>query len=283
MAWGSTQSLGKIAVSTGHGPWGLLFWQLALGAVLMGAILLLRGRRVAVTPARLRFAAVIAVVGTVVPGTTFYLAVARLPAGVMSIVISAVPLFALPLAVALGRDRVTAVRLLGLLLGLAGVALLAAPGAALPGPGLAPWLLVALVGPVFYAVESNLVAASGSRGLGPVELMALVSLLGAAMVLPLALASGQWVSPLRPWGPPEAAIVAGAAVHALTYAAFVSLAARAGAVFASLTSYLVTASGLLWAALLVGERPTPWALLALLLLLGGVALVSPRDPTARTP
>ena len=29
LAWGSTQSLGKMAVSTGHEPLGLIFWQFA--------------------------------------------------------------------------------------------------------------------------------------------------------------------------------------------------------------------------------------------------------------
>lgn len=31
IGWGSTQSLGKIAVSTGHGFFGLIFWQLVIG------------------------------------------------------------------------------------------------------------------------------------------------------------------------------------------------------------------------------------------------------------
>lgn len=281
LAWGSTQSLGKIATATGHGPWGLLFWQLALGALAMGLLLAVRRTAPVVTGPALRFALLIALVGTLIPGTTFYLSVARLPAGIMAIVISAIPLIALPLAVAAGRDRFTPARVAGLLLGLAGVLVLAAPGAALPDRSQAPWLLVALVGPLFYAIESNLVAGLGTRGMDPVQTMFLVSLVGAVAMLPVALLSGQWVSLAHAWGPPEWAILAGAGVHAGTYAAYVWLAARAGAVFASQTSYVVTAAGLLWAALLLGERASPWVLLALLLMLGGVFLVSPRDPRPR--
>ena len=35
IGWGSTQSLGKIAVSTGHGFFGLIFWQLVIGALVL--------------------------------------------------------------------------------------------------------------------------------------------------------------------------------------------------------------------------------------------------------
>ncbi len=44
IGWGSTQSLGKIAVSTGHGHFGLIFWQLVVGAAVLGAVQLVRRR-----------------------------------------------------------------------------------------------------------------------------------------------------------------------------------------------------------------------------------------------
>src|SRR4028118_320679 len=94
VSWGSTQSLGKLAVSTGHGAWGLIFWQFVIGSAVMGAAALLRGRRLVVTRRSLVFAVVVALTGTLLPSTTFYLAVAHLPAGIMSLLISTVPLAA---------------------------------------------------------------------------------------------------------------------------------------------------------------------------------------------
>ena len=283
VAWGSTQSLGKVATATGHAPLGLLFWQLAYGALIMGALLVVRRTRPVATAPAIRWAAVVALLGTILPGITFWLSVARLPAGVMSIVISAVPLLALPIAAATGHDRITAPRTLGLLLGLGGVLVLAATGSAGHGEGATTstsplWLLVALLGPLFYAVEANVVADNGTAGMDPIQAMFLVSCLGAAAMLPAALLSGQWIDLAAPWGPAEWAILAGSAVHAVAYAAYVWLAARAGAVFAAQSSYLVTASGLLWASALLGERLSPLVILALALMLGGVFLVSPRNP-----
>jgi drug/metabolite transporter (DMT)-like permease len=66
-------------------------------------------------------------------------------------------------------------------------------------------------------------------------------------------------------------------VHALVYAAYVWLAARAGAVFATQTAYFVTGSGVLWAMLLLGERFSAWVWAALVVMLLGLFLVQPRE------
>jgi drug/metabolite transporter (DMT)-like permease len=277
IGWGSTQSLGKMAVSSGHQHFGLIFWQLVIGAVLLGAVNVLRRRSFAITAAGLRFAVVIALIGTLIPNSTFYMSVAHLPGGVMSILISTVPLLSFPLALALGMDRFSSLRLLGLCCGLVGVALIAIPQTSLPSPEMVVWLPVAMVGPLFYALEGNYVAKWGTAGLDAVQAMFWASTVGAVIALPLTLWTGQWISPLPPYGVPELALIASSCVHALVYAAYVWLAARAGAVFATQTAYFVTGSGVLWAMLLLGERFSAWVWAALVVMLLGLFLVQPRE------
>ena len=276
IGWGSTQSLGKLAVSSGHQHFGLIFWQLVIGAVVLGTLNLLRRKSFAITRAGLRFAVVIALIGTLIPNSTFYMSVAHLPGGVMSILISTVPLLSLPLALALGMDRFSALRLLGLCCGVLGVALIALPQTSLPSPEMVGWLPVALIGPLFYAMEGNYVAKWGTAGLDAVQAMFWASSVGALMALPLTLWSGQWISPLPPYGVPELALIASSCVHALVYAGYVWLAARAGAVFATQVAYVVTGSGVLWAMLLLGERFSGWVWAALVVMLLGLFLVQPR-------
>ena len=276
VGWGSTQPLGKIAASTGHGPFALIFWQLVVCVVVLGAITLVRGRGLVLTRRALGFYGVVALLGTLVPGATFYTSVARLPAGIMSILISTVPLIAFPLNLLLGSERFAWKRLGGLVLGLTGVALIALPRASLPDPGMVAFLPLALIGPACYAMEGTFVARYGMAGMDPVQAMFGASLMGLILCVPVVLITGQWVSPLPPWGEPEAALLLSSGLHALLYAGYVGLAAAAGAVFATQTSYIVTASGLCWAMVLLGERFSGWVWLAMVVMLTGLALVRPR-------
>jgi drug/metabolite transporter (DMT)-like permease len=272
VGWGSTQSLGKIATETGHQPFGLIFWQLAVGVVVLGAVSAVRGKGLVWNRAAVMFYVVVAVIGTIIPNATFYAAVAHLPAGVMSILISTVPLLAFPIALALGLDRFSLIRVAGLALGLVGVALIADPR----GGGVSlGWVLVAMIGPLFYAAEANYVAWSGTAGMDAVQAMFGVSLVGMLLVAPIAVGTGQWVDPL-PLGRAEWALILSSAVHAVVYSSYVWLASKAGSVFASQCSYLVTASGVLWAMVLLNERFSPLIWLALAVMLAGVALVQPR-------
>lgn len=276
VGWGATQPLGKIAASGGHGNFGLVFWQLVIGVLVLGTILLVQGKRFPVTGATLRFSALIALIGTLIPNSTFYISVVHLPSGIMSILISMVPLIAFPIALGLGMDRFSLRRALGLLCGLAGVALIALPKASLPDPAMVAWLPVAIVGPLFYAIEGNVVAKWGTVGLDAVQAMFGASLVGALMALPLMLISGQGFGLLPPFARPELALMLSSSLHAMLYSGYVWLASRAGAVFAAQTSYVVTAAGLSWAALLLGERFSPWVLAALGVMFLGLFLVTPR-------
>jgi drug/metabolite transporter (DMT)-like permease len=277
IGWGSTQPLGKIAASTGHPPFALIFWQLLICTLVLGAITLLRGKRLPLTRRALVFYLVVALLGTLIPNYAFYVSVARLPAGIMSILISTVPLMAFPLSLALGLDRFEARRLLGLVLGLAGVALIALPQASLPDRAMVAFLPLAMVGPLFYAMEGTFVSRFGMAGMDPLQAMAGASAMGLVLCVPLVLGLGQWVDPRAvDFGVAEVALVGSSALHGVLYATYVGLAARAGAVFASQTSYVVTAAGILWAMALLGESFSQWVWLAVAVMLVGLTLVRPR-------
>lgn len=282
-AWGLGQPFAKIAVSEGYRHFGIIFWQFAIGAALLGAINAARRGRLPRGPRHLLFYTIIALIGTLLPNSASYTAAIHLPSGILSIVLSLIPMLAFPIALAWGLDRFSAPRLLGLCLGLGAIVLIAAPDSSLPDPAMALWLPLALVAPLFYALEGNVVARYGTGGLDAVEVLLGASLVGAALALPLALASGQFISPLPPWGAPDLAILASSVSHALAYTAYVWLVTRAGSVFAAQVSYLVTGFGILWAKLLLGETYSPWVWAAALLMMTGLALVQPRKPPAPVP
>ena len=249
--WGITSPLSKIAVSTGHQPLGLVFWQMVIGAVLLGAIVFVRGGRLALGRRQITLYLAIAFLGTILPNAASYRAAAHLPAGVMSIVIAMVPMFAFPIALALGQDRFSIARVVGLGLGLGGVALLVGPEASLPDRAMVAFIPLALIAPFFYGLEGNFVGKFGTAGLDPIEVLFGASVFGAVLSFPLALGFGHWLNPLGGFGAPESALVLSSIVHALVYAGYVWLVGRAGAVFAAQVSYLVTIFGVGWAMLIL--------------------------------
>jgi drug/metabolite transporter (DMT)-like permease len=279
-AWGITQPFAKIAVSEGYRHFGIIFWQFALGGLLLGTINRARGRGLPTAPRHIALYVIIALIGTLLPNSASYTAAIHLPSGILSIVLSLVPMLSFPIALALGMDRFSALRLLGLCLGLAAILLIALPETSLPDRSMVWWLPLALVAPLFYAVEGNFVARFGTAGLDPVQVLLGASIMGSVMALPLALMTGQWISPLPPWGAPDMAIVGSSVAHALAYAGYVWMVGRAGAVFAAQVSYLVTAFGIFWAWLLLGETYSGWIWAAVALMFMGLFLVQPR-PAAR--
>lgn len=278
--WGLTQPFSKIIVGAGRDPFGIVFWQLALGAVFLTLVQQVRRRPFRRDPRALRLYLVIVLLGTIFPNSLSYLAYRHLPSGVMSILISTLPMMAFALALALRADRFSLARFGGLSLGLFGIVLIVGPGGALMVPDAGLWVLVALAAPAFYAIEANYVAGRGIDGLGAIQLLHGASVVGALLTLPLALVTGQAFLPRFASAGPDLALLANSVLHALCYSLYVWVASRAGATFAAQVSYLVTGFGVLWAMAILGERYSAFVWLALLFVLAGVFLVQPRRKAA---
>ena len=83
--WGLTQPLSKIAVSEGYRHFGLVFWQLAIGAGLLGLIQMARRVPLRRDVPALKVYVFIALVGTILPNSASYEAIRHLPSGLVSI------------------------------------------------------------------------------------------------------------------------------------------------------------------------------------------------------
>ncbi|WP_108815275.1 DMT family transporter [Loktanella sp. Alg231-35] len=282
--WGLTQPLTKITVTAGYQPLGLVFWQLLIGAVLLGALRWRMVGRVPINAKTLAIWLMIASIGTIIPNSTSYRAAFHLPSGIMSIVIATVPMMAFPIALALRNDQFSLRRLAGLALGLLGVGLIALPEASLPERAMIAVLPLALIAPFCYACEGNIVAKWGTAGLDPIQVLFGASVIGTAIAFPLAVSSGHFFVPSAPFIVADFTMVLSAVIHVLVYAGYVWLIGRTGAVFAGQVAYIVTGSGVLWAMPLLGESYSLWVWLALVFMALGLMLVQPRladDPALR--
>lgn len=274
--WGVTPVLVKVAVSTGHHPFGLIVWTNLVSVILSGVVTFARGRRLPMSVPHLKLYIGVSLLGAVIPNLLNFTAASHLPAGIMSILIALVPMFAMPIALVMGFEKPSLIRFLGALCGAIAIVLIVGPDTGLPDASKVGFVFIALGASLCYGGEGNFLTWFGMRGLDPVQVLFGASLVGLIIALPLAGATGNFI-PLDNMGTPELAIISASVISWGTYATYIWMIGKAGPVFASQVAYLVTGFGVVWAMLLLGERYSIWVWMAFALMLVGIALVKPHE------
>ncbi len=279
--WGATIPLTKIVVSTGHHPFGLIFWQSLISVVILYPLLKIRRSKLIIDRKHLLFFGTIAFTGTLIPNSTSYLAAFHLPAGVMALIIALVPMFALLIALTLKLERFRWKRLSGVVLGAIAIALIVLPESSLPDPTKAIFVIIALVGPFCYGIEGNYLSVRQPADTGPIATMFGASVIGTIVSLVVVLISGTFINPLNTGiGVPELSLLITIMLHIVAYTGYIWLVDKAGAVFSAQVAYVVTPAGILLSVLFLGERNSTYIWLALAVLLIGLFLVQPRQKSA---
>ena len=249
--WGGSFLFMRYAVPD-FGVVPLIWLRVALASICLLPLLLMKRQFGALR----RQAGALTVMSLFNSGLPFLLiawATLSITAGLASIMNAMTPVFTALIGALWLGDRLDGRRSLGLLLGLAGVALLAADKADFR-PGGSGWAIVAmLLATACYGFAANhtrrylqgvpaLVNATGTQ------------LVSALVLLPPALWS--WPERMPGLGPWLAALVLGVACSALAYLLFFRLIARVGASRAVTVTFLVPVFGTLWGALFLGEPVT---------------------------
>ena len=279
--WGASYLFIKVAVDGGFEPAPLMCTRAAIGAAILFWYLartMGRGRAVAELRASWRQWSVLGLVGTAVPFWLVAWGETHVDSGVAAVAQSTVPLFTVVLGLRfLPHEPLTRGRVLGLLLGLAGVAVLAGghpSGGWWAGVG----TLAVVLSSLAYASGGVIGQRSMSRTPGPV--LATGAMLGAALsLLPLALAEAPATHPDRDAILSLLALaVLGTAFAQLVMYRLIDLV---GARKMSLVTYLMPAFALVYGAVLLDEAVTAPVLGGLAMILAGVALGSGTIGAAR--
>ena len=210
--------------------------------------------------------AVVGLLNTAVPFWLLSWGETRIDSGLASIIQASVPIFNAVIAfVAFHEVRVTGSRLVGVLVGFVGVALLV--GAQPQGKVLGA---LAVVGMAFcYGLGGLLIG----RYLKPVQpiVVAFTSCAVATLVwLPVGVAQAPSQTP--GWKTIGSVVALGIPGTALAYLLFFGLITGAGAAYTSLVTYLIPPIALAYGAVFLNERFGAYAFGGLALILGGVAL-----------
>ena len=277
VTWGLTFSLARIAAETGAHPIGLAFWQAAGGGLVLLPVCLYRKVLPQVNWQNCKRFLVIALAGTALPGTLLFYAASRVPSGILAITISLVPMLTYVFALILGIDNYTSKRFIGIVLGFGGILLLSLPETSLPDPGMVKWMLLALLASVFYTIENIYVDISIPQGTDLIALLTGGLCVGALLLAPIAYSQAAFVTLQYPFTEVEWAIIAMAFVSSTAYTLFLYVVKKSGSVFASLVGYVITLAGVFWGMFFFDESHSIWVWAALLTMLFGMAMVTPRE------
>lgn len=249
--WGGSFLFMRYAVPH-FGVVPLIWLRVALASVCLLPLLLMKGQLGALRER----AGAVAVMGLFNSGLPFLLiawATLSITAGLASIMNAMTPVFTAVIGALWLGDRLEPRRAFGLVLGLAGVALLAADKADFR-PGGSGWAIVAmLLATVCYGFAANHTRRH-LQGVPALVNAAGTQIVSALVLLPPALWS--WPDHLPGLGPWLAVLVLGVACSALAYLLFFRLIANVGAGRAVTVTFLVPVFGTLWGALFLGEPVT---------------------------
>jgi drug/metabolite transporter (DMT)-like permease len=266
--WGGSFLFMRVAAAD-FGPIPLVEARLALGALVL--LPFLWRARAQFTPAVWLRVAAIAAINSVLPFVLFAWGAERAPAGIGAITNAMTVMFTTLVAFLLYGELISARRCVGLVVGFAGVAILASGRIA--GASVGAAALAGTGASLLYGFGINFVRRYLSGY--PAGALAAANLLSGALLLaPFAaytwprhpLAVGSWVS----------AVLLGVLCTGIAFVFYYRLIVRIGAPRTSTVTYLIPLFGVIWAWLLLGEPVTVTMALAGALILAGVGLSQQR-------
>ena len=268
--WGSSFMFIKVAVRELE-PATLAFARLLFGALTLLVVVSLRqplGDALRQARSALGPLALVALFSSAVPFWFLAWAETRIDSGLAAVLQASAPLFTALVAWRFFHsERVAGLRLIGVVAGFAGVALLV--GVSPEGSVLAA--LAVLLTALCYAI-SALVAGQYLGGVSPLVVALATSGLGMVFSAPAGLA--QLPGEMPGWKVVSSVAVLGILGLGIAYLFYFGLIASAGASRAMLVTYLVPPMALLYGAAILGEPITASALGGLALILLGAALGS---------
>ena len=273
IAIGSLFTINKIVAASGIPFVAYIVWQALGAALLLAAISLGFGKRISVAAPLRRVYLVFGLIGFAVPHLTFNFVAPSLPAGLVSLITPLVPMLTYACAIVFRIETLKAIRLAGLLLGLAGVMVVVLPEASLPSPDMTTAFLILLLAPVSIAFSN--VAAAMMRPPETTSFSMAVGCLsvGALFLLPVLAVGDNWWFFDGAMDTGHRAVIVAIGVNAVFFYLLFEVIHREGPVFFATSNYITTLAGMGWGMALLGEAHSPLIWVALALLFAGLFLV----------
>ncbi len=279
VVWGGSYFFVAIALADLH-PFVIVFGRVAIGAAALLVVVRLSGMRLPVEPSWWAPLAVMSLLNNVIPWILIVWGQTEIASGLAAIFNATTPLSTVVIAHYLTPDeKLTAGKVAGIALGIAGVAVLIGPGV-LTGLGTAVLAQIAvLLASVSYAFSGVFARRFHDR---PVNVAAAGQMVCSTIFMtPLVLIfAPPWTQGPPGWPAVAAVVCLGLFSTALGYLLVFRILRSAGATNFSLVTFLMPVTAILLGALFLGERLSPAALLGMALIGSGLAAIDGRPAAA---
>jgi drug/metabolite transporter (DMT)-like permease len=279
--WGSSYLFIKIGVDHGLQPFTLIMFRLLIGFVLLAAVVTIAREPLPRDPRMYGHLLVMGTINIAVPFglITFAESLPAIDSSLASVINSAVPLFVIVIAaIFLRGETITVNRLVGLVVGFIGVAVLVGIDVTDLGSSSSIGELALLGATASYGVGA-VYAKAHVHGLRPMVPALFQVFFGLVVTSILAFATEH---PLAVSWTPEsilAVVWLGLLGSGLAYLCYFRILQHWGATRTSLVAYLLPIFGIALGALVLAEPIAPTTLLGTILIIAGIALVNARFGT----
>lgn len=272
--WGPSFLFIKVAVED-IPPLTLVLGRVAIGATFLLVVLWASGRRLPHERRLWRHLAVVAMLHNALPWVLLSWGEQYIDSALASILNGTTPIFTIILAHFLvPGDRLSAPKMLGVLLGFAGLFLLILPSLS-DGAQASTWGLIAVTAAAAIYGVAMIYSRNHLRGLPPLVAPASQLLLATAYMAPLALLFD------RPWTLPRPSTAAllslfllGILGTGLAFIVYYRLLETANPTYISMVTYVIPVFGVILGVIVLGEQLTWYALAGFALILLGVMVVN---------
>ena len=267
--WGASFMFIEIALEDFE-PTTLMAGRLLVASIALSGLMAVRG-----TIGRLRRAGrrafALGIINSAIPFTLIAWGQQHIDSGVAAIANATVPIWVALFAIWLAHsERATGIRIVGIVLGLAGVAVLTGAQPEVNAWAVAGTLAV-VAASIFYAIASIFLQRQTER-LDTLTLSTATMLGATAVLLPFGLA--QAPSQMPGWQSIAAVVALGLAGTGVGILIFMKIIGGYGSFRAGLVTYLLPVTALFYGAFFLDEQITGWMVAGLVLILVGVALGS---------
>lgn len=276
ISFGAIFTLNRLATTNGVPFIPYLFWQALGGAV---ALLVLCAGLRQLPPigfTHVRIYVVMAILNVLIPVCVFSFVAPKVPASLLPIGLSLVPMFIYAMALGLRMEKFHWLRFVGLTLGFGGVLLVLLPKASLPSPDMVGWIALSLIAPFSYALRSVLIPRLRPPQTTSLRLACGLLVAAAVIMLPVFFATDDRWAFDGAFGIGHWAVLGAMAHNALTLVLIFELVRLAGPVFFGTSNYIAMLVGVAMGMTVFGERQSLWIWAALALVVLGLYLVNKR-------